>query len=135
RRPLEVLCVGRLAPMKGHQVLIAALGKLVAQGVDARLRLVGDGPERARLRHAVERLGLGARVDFLGALNQDEVLPHYAAADAFALASFTEGIPMVLMEAMASGVPCVASWVAGIPELIRHEVDGLLVPPSDATAL
>jgi glycosyltransferase involved in cell wall biosynthesis len=64
-------------------------------------------------------------------LNQNEVIARYRESDIFALASFAEGVPVVLMEAMSMEIPCVATWVNGIPELIRNEVDGLLVPPSD----
>jgi glycosyltransferase involved in cell wall biosynthesis len=74
-------------------------------------------------------------VRFTGALNQTEVRAWYARADAFALASFAEGIPVVLMEAMASAIPCVSTRITGIPELIRDGEDGLLVTPSDTDEL
>jgi glycosyltransferase involved in cell wall biosynthesis len=70
-----------------------------------------------------------------GAVNQDAIRQFYASADAFVLASFAEGIPVVLMEAMAMELPCVATWVNGVPELIRDQIDGLLVPPSDTGQL
>ena len=135
RTPFEVLCVGRLVPAKGQHVLVAAIDELVREGRDVRLRLVGDGPDRASLEDDVQRRGLGPRVEFTGALDADRVRELYGAASAFALASFAEGIPVVLMEAMASGLPCVTTRITGIPELIRDGVDGILVPPSDAAAL
>jgi len=99
------------------------------------LRFVGDGPDRSSLEADVAARGLGAAVVFEGAVNQDRIRALYAQADAFALASFAEGIPVVLMEAMAMEIPCVTTWITGIPELIRNGVDGLLVPPSDDAAL
>jgi len=74
-------------------------------------------------------------VVFEGAVNQDRIRGFYATADAFCLASFAEGLPVVLMEAMAMGIPCVSTFIAGIPELVRDSQDGLLVPASDVDAL
>lgn len=133
--PFEILCVGRLVPAKGQHILVAAVDRLVRDGRDVRLRLVGDGPDRAGLERDVAARGLGGRVVFEGAVNQDRIRELYARADAFALASFAEGIPVVLMEAMAMEIPCVATFITGIPELIRPGVDGLLVAPSDDVGL
>lgn len=133
--PFEIISVGRLAPVKGLHVLVAAVDGLVREGRQVRLRLAGDGPERASLENEVARRGLGAHVIFEGWQNPDQVRALYAQADVFALASFAEGIPVVLMEAMAMEIPCVAPWITGIPELIRDEVDGLLVPPASETKL
>ena len=134
-RPFELACVGQLQPAKGYHVLLDALAELVAAGRDVRLVVVGDGPDREALAAHVERLGIGGRVTFAGALNQHDVRRVYASADAFVLASFAEGVPVVLMEAMAAGVPCVATRITGIPELIRDGVDGLLVAPSSVEEL
>ncbi len=131
----EVICVGRLTPAKGQHVLLAAISHLRAEGRRVRLRLIGDGPDRESLTAAALRLGIEDRVTFEGAINQDRIRDFYEEADVFALASFAEGIPVVLMEAMAMEIPCVSTWVAGIPELIRDSMDGLLVPPSDEAAL
>ena len=131
----EVLCVGRLTPAKGQHVLIAAIERLRSQGRRVRLRIVGDGPDRRSLESAVAHCGLNQHVIFEGAVNQDRIRDLYNRADVFALASFAEGIPVVLMEAMAMEIPCVSTWIAGIPELIRDGVDGLLTPPSDDAAL
>ena len=133
--PFEVICVGRLAPAKAQQILIQATETLVKEGYDVRLRLVGDGPDRHRLEQYVTACKLSKHVVFEGALNQDRVRELYRQADIFALASFAEGVPVVLMEAMAMEIPCVATCITGIPELIRDGLDGLLVPPSDASAL
>ena len=132
----EILCVGRLAPVKAHALLIAAVGRLVASGRNnLRLILIGDGPSRPAIEEQVKRDLLGAYVSVEGALNHDRVLDYYRRASVFALASFAEGVPVVLMEAMAMEVPCVATWVNGVPELVRDGVDGLLVPPADVEAV
>ncbi len=131
----EVICVGRLVPAKGQHILISAVAKLVQEGRPVRLRLVGDGPDRASLEADVKSRGLSENVLFEGAVNQDRIRELYAQAHVFALASFAEGIPVVLMEAMAMEIPCVTTCITGIPELIRNEVDGLLVSPSDEQAL
>jgi len=133
--PFHVLCVGRLVAAKGQHVLIDAARRLVAGGHDLRVTLVGTGPDETGLRAAIATAGLQAHIRLTGALNQDEVRRLYGEADAFVLPSFAEGIPVVLMEAMASGVPCVTTRITGIPELIRSDEEGLLVAPSDADAL
>ncbi len=135
RTPYEIVFVGRLAPVKAPHVLVAAIAQLVGAGRDVRLRFVGNGPLRSSLETDVSERGLAQRVSFMGWLDQAQVRAVYEDADIFALASFAEGVPVVLMEAMAREIPCVATFVNGIPELIRHEVDGLLVAPSDATQL
>jgi colanic acid/amylovoran biosynthesis glycosyltransferase len=131
----EIICVGRLVPAKGQAILIAAVEHLLRAGQRVRLRLVGDGPDRHALEHMVAERGLGDAVVFDGAIDPDGIRARYAAADAFALASFAEGVPVVLMEAMAMELPVVATAITGIPELIRHGIDGLLVPPSDEGAM
>ncbi len=131
----EVLCVGRLVPAKGQHILLGAVHRLRQDGRLVRLRLVGDGPDRASLEAAVKHRRLGADVIFEGAVNQDRIRDFYGTAAVFAMASFAEGIPVVLMEAMAMEIPCISTWIAGIPELIRDSVDGLLVAPSDEQAL
>ena len=133
--PFEIICVGRLAPVKGQHLLIAAMAALVEEGRAVRLRFAGDGPERIALREDVERRGLSDRVKFEGNVNQDKLRDLYRESDALVLSSFAEGLPVVLMEAMAMEIPCVAPWVNGIPEIVTHETDGLLAPPGDAGAL
>jgi glycosyltransferase involved in cell wall biosynthesis len=115
---------------KGYHILIAATSRLLRDGRAVRLRFVGDGPERAGLEQHVAKLDLGQHVVFEGRQNSDRVLELYQQADIFALPSFAEGIPVVLMEAMSMEIPCVTTWITGIPELIRNELDGLLIPPS-----
>lgn len=137
RRPRrwEILCVGRLTPAKGQMILLQALKILVAENRDIHCRLVGDGPDRASLTaFAARELPRGA-VTFEGAVNSDRVPDYLYRTDIFVLPSFAEGVPVALMEAMSMEVPCVSTMIAGIPELIRHGVDGLLVSPSDETEL
>lgn len=131
----ELLCVGRLTPSKGQHLLIDAVARLLGQGRHVRLRLVGAGDDRASLEAQVRSQGLADHVLFEGAVNQDRIRALYAQAHCFCIASFAEGIPVVLMEAMAMAVPCVTTRITGIPELIEDGRDGLLVAPSDAAGL
>jgi colanic acid/amylovoran biosynthesis glycosyltransferase len=131
----EILCVGRLTPAKGQHLLIESVHRLTVDGRRMRLRLVGSGPDEPSLRAQTAGLAHPECVVFEGAVNQDRIRSLYAAAHVFCLASFAEGLPVVLMEAMAMGIACVSTEIAGIPELIRNEVDGLLVPAGDTGAL
>ncbi len=134
QRPFTVLCVGRLTPAKGQHVLLEACARLREQGHALRLVIVGTGPDEASLQASAAALGL-REVTFTGAQNIEQVRAWYRDSDVFALPSFAEGVPVVLMEAMASGVPCVTTRITGIPELIRDGIDGLLVTPSDVQEL
>ena len=131
----EILCVGRLVPAKGQRILIEAVALLEKQGQKVNLRLVGDGPDRRSLEQMVGRRGLDHCITFEGAVNQDRIREFYDSADVFVLPSFAEGIPVVLMEAMAMEIPTITTWITGIPELIRQDQDGILVPPSDVNKL
>jgi glycosyltransferase involved in cell wall biosynthesis len=133
--PFEILCIGRLVPAKGQHILVSAVRRLIEENRAVRLRLIGDGPERRSLEERIAKEGLTGHVVLEGPVNQDRIPGFLENADVFALASFAEGIPVSLMEAMAAGVPCVSTMIAGIPELIRNEIDGLLVSPSDEEAL
>jgi colanic acid/amylovoran biosynthesis glycosyltransferase len=126
---VRLLAVGRLVAVKGHGVLIEAVARLAAEGVDAIATIVGDGPRRAALEALARELGVAGRVRFAGRVGQDDIRRFYAEADVFCLPSFAEGVPVVLMEAMAAGVPVVASRISGIPELVDDGVTGVLVPP------
>jgi colanic acid/amylovoran biosynthesis glycosyltransferase len=128
--PFEILFVGRLVPVKGLFILIAALDRLVREGRQIRLRFAGDGPDRAGLARDVAERCLNPYVVFEGWQSPDGVRALYQQADIFVLPSFAEGIPVVLMEAMAMEIPCVTTRITGIPELIRDSVNGLLVTPS-----
>lgn len=134
-RPFELLCAGRLARVKAQHVLIEAMQILMRQRRNVRLHLAGDGPDRRELEAHAAAEGLQDRIIFHGFINQEELRKLYEHTDVFVLPSFAEGVPVVLMEAMSMGIPCIATWVNGIPELIRHEVDGLTVTPGDAQGL
>jgi glycosyltransferase involved in cell wall biosynthesis len=132
----EIFTLGQLSPAKGYPILIDAVGRLVKCGNSAvRLRIAGGGAERGPLEQHIKKLGLERNVELLGPCSQARVHELYRETDLFALASFAEGVPVVLMEAMAMEIPCLATWITGIPELIRHGEDGWLVPPSDSEAL
>lgn len=139
--PLRIACVAALKPYKGHRVLLEAAARLVGEGDAVEVELAGDGPLRAELVARCARLGLAGHVRFHGRLTEPEVAALLDRVDVFVLASRverdgdTEGIPVALMEAMAAGVPVVASDVSGVAELVRDGETGLLTPPEDTGAL
>jgi glycosyltransferase involved in cell wall biosynthesis len=131
--PLRVLTVARLVPGKGHAVLLAALSLLRAQGIDSVATFVGDGPERDGLERLAEELRLDVR--FAGAVGQDELRAYYDDAQLFCLPTFAEGLGVVLIEAMASGLPVVSTQVMGVPEVVEDGETGLLVTAGRADLL
>jgi len=134
-----LLCVGRLAPQKGHLVLLDAFAAAAGAHPNARLVLAGDGPLRDEIERRARALGLGVgrgeRVEITGWISGGEVRRLLRASRALVLPSFAEGLPMVIMEALAARRPVVSTYVAGIPELVRDGETGLLVPSGDAAAL
>ncbi len=138
--PVEILSVGRLVEKKGYPTLLDALAKL-PQGSDWRLTHIGGGPLDGALKAQAEQLGIAARIQWLGALPQEQVLAAYRRSDLFVLAAQIaadgdrDGLPNVLMEAQSQRLACIATNISGIPELIKDGETGLLVPPEDATAL
>jgi glycosyltransferase involved in cell wall biosynthesis len=139
-RPIDpasetLVCVGRLCPQKGHLVLIDALARLVSDGVDARLVLAGDGELRQIIEQRIRELDLLDRVEITGWIDEAEVRRRILAARALVLPSFAEGLPMVLMEALALGRPVISTYVAGIPELVRPGENGWLVPAGNVVQL
>ncbi|MGR6331225.1 glycosyltransferase family 4 protein [Sphingomonas sp. XXL09] len=130
-KPLQLIAVGRLSPEKGQAGLLEAVALLRDRGIRVVLTLVGDGPDAAALQTQVTQLGIGDQVQFVGRQDERTALASIAAADVLVLPSFMEGLPVVLMEAMALGVPVIATRVAGIPELVRDETSGLLFDPAD----
>jgi glycosyltransferase involved in cell wall biosynthesis len=127
----RLLCVGRLSQEKNQALLLESVAQLKSQGHAVELHLVGDGPDRQRLEDYANQLGIASCVVFEGWLQQEQLMMLYRSADIFVMSSLAEGIPMVLMEAMALEKPCVAPRIAGIPELIEHGVDGLLFAAAD----
>ncbi|MDQ2982467.1 MAG: glycosyltransferase family 4 protein [Actinomycetota bacterium] len=130
RTPPELLSVGRFDYPKDFQTLLEALA-----GVEHpyRARIVGDGPERDALEATIARLGLEDRVELIG--ERRDVAELLAESDLFVLSSRSEGLPMSILEAMATGLPVIASDVGGVSEAVEDGVTGLLVPPSDPAAL
>jgi glycosyltransferase involved in cell wall biosynthesis len=131
----RIVQVGRLVPVKGQSVLLAAAATLRDRGHEFRLELVGDGPDRAELTELAHRLELADRTMFHGALSHDQVRDVLAGASVMCLPSFAEGVPVVLMEAMAMEVPVLSSRIMGIPELVEDGHCGALVAPGDADSL
>lgn len=136
-----VLSVGQLREKKGFTHLITACAQLHARGTPFECRIVGEGPQRGELEAQVRAAGLEGSVELAGALAQDEVVAWYERAHVFVLPCVrtpdgqVDGIPNVVPEAMAMGVPVVSSDLPAIRELVTHEVDGLLVAPGDAAKL
>jgi glycosyltransferase involved in cell wall biosynthesis len=136
----SILFVGRLIERKGVHHLIRALG-VVRERTPARLVIIGDGPERAHLEKLARGAGVAEHVDFRGRVSDEQLRQAYATAKVFVLPSVldarqdTEGLGVVLLEAMNYSVPVVASDIGGIPDIVQHERTGLLVPPGDETAL
>ena len=139
--PSLIVHVGRLVEKKGAAVLLDALALLQGRGIEARLSIVGDGPLRPALQAQAVRLGVADRTTFHGALPHAETLALIASATVLAAPSLPardgdrEGLPTVILEAMARGVPVVATTEAGVPEAVEDGVTGFLVAPSDAAAL
>ena len=137
----QILCVARLETVKGHRYLIEACRILAEHSWDFECHLIGDGPRRQDIEAQIETAGLGDRVLLHGPRTRDEIVQWMAAADVLVLPSAPtrsgrrEGIPVVLMEAMASELPVVSTATSGIPELVDDGVSGLLVAPEDALAL
>ena len=134
-RTRVLLCVGRLSREKGHADLIHAFSKMRELAIDTPLRLilVGEGPERARIEQLCRNLNLSDYVSLVG--QQNDTNPYYGIADVFLLPSHSEGCPNVLLEAMAAGVPVVATAVGGVPEVVTHGRDAILVKKYDPAGL
>jgi len=136
-----VLAIGRLVPKKGFSVLLAAFARVAAKRPDARLWIAGDGPLREALAVQSKDLGISEKVSFAGNIAWDRVPELMACADIFVLPSIrdafgnVDGLPTVLLEAMSSGLPTVASSIGGIDLVIDDTVNGLLVPPGEPQAL
>jgi len=131
----SLVCVGRLTPQKGQLLLLDAVAALRAEGVELELTLAGDGELRPALEQRIRELGLEKAVAITGWVSSGEIRALLRSARALVLPSFAEGLPVVIMEALAMARPVVASWVAGIPELVRPGESGWLVPPGDTAAL
>lgn len=138
--PLRLLFVGRLVERKGVHILIRALARVRVR-MDAILIVIGEGPEMAALRAEAERVGVDTSVHFAGRVGEDALVDAYRTSDLFVLPAVvdrkgdTEGLGVVLLEALEFGLPVIASNIGGIPDIVKHWETGLLVPSGDAAAL
>jgi len=128
-----IATVGRLSKEKNQEMLLRAAACLCHEHPNLKFLLVGGGPEDQHLRLLADALNLGPKVVFTGVI--EEMVPVYQAMDVFVLSSVTEGMPLTILEAMAAGVPVVATHVGGVPELIRDHQTGLLVASKDVSGL
>lgn len=133
RTPIRLITVARLLERKGIHTILEALAK--PSRLPVQLQIIGTGPYEARLRELVNELHLADRVSFLGFVPNEKLPAYYRSADIFVLPSATESFGLVFAEAMACGLPIIASNVGGIPETVRDGIDGLLCPPDDPMAL
>ena len=138
---LELIHTGSLQAYKGQADLITACALLRERQIPFHCRIIGAGVEEPHLRQKIAQLGLDEQVELLGAQPEEQVAQLLSSAHLYLQPSLImpdgkmEGIPVALMEAMASGLPVIASRISGIPELVEHEVSGLLTPPADPTAV
>lgn len=139
--PIQILSVGRMIEKKGFQYLIAACKRLADAGVDFKCVIIGGGTLKESLQNEIDKFGLQNQVQLMGSMSQTQVLEFYHKTDIFALPCVVagdgdrDGIPVVLMEAMACGIPVVTTPVTGIPDLVQHEQTGLMVAERDVDAL
>ena len=139
--PKTLLTIGRLVSTKGHDDLLRASKQLIDKGADIKVRLIGSGPEEGPLKALADKLDISERVEFLGMMAFEDVMTEIQNADTFVLAcrmvpgAPPDGIPNVLAEAMAFGVPVISTNVSAIPELITDGEEGLLVPSNDPDSL
>jgi glycosyltransferase involved in cell wall biosynthesis len=131
----QLVCVGRICEQKGQLLLIEAVRILAERGIACRLVLAGDGDMRAEAESRISAAGLTGRVSISGWVAADRVRHEILAARALVLPSFAEGLPVVIMEAMALGRPVISTYVAGIPELVMDRETGWLIPAGDVHAL
>lgn len=130
-----LVCVGRLCPQKGQLLLIEATAKLYQEGLRPRMVLAGDGEMRRDLERLIDERGLADVVRITGWINEEQVRHWLMTARAMVLPSFAEGLPVVIMEALALGRPVISTYVAGIPELVRNGETGWLVPAGNVEEL
>ena len=133
--PLRVICVARLIERKGQQHLIAAVARLLAEGVDVRLELVGTGDAERQLQRQALALGIADQVTFAGYVPREHIAQHYAAAHIFALPSFNEGLALAGLEALATGMPLVLSRTGGTEDLVAEGENGLTFGWADVETL
>jgi colanic acid/amylovoran biosynthesis glycosyltransferase len=131
----RLVCVGRLCEQKGQMLLVRAVQAVVAKGIPIHLVLAGDGEMRGEIEALIAANNLGSHISITGWINGDQVREEMLSARAMVLPSFAEGLPVVVMEAMALRRPVLTTYIAGIPELVRHGETGWLFPAGDVEAL
>jgi len=131
----RLVCVGRLSGQKGQLLLIEAAARLQREGLAFELVLAGDGEMRPQIEQYIAKEGLGQHVRITGWISGAQVKQELLAARALVLPSFAEGLPVVIMEAMALGRPVISTYIAGIPELVLDGQCGWLTPAGDVAAL
>jgi colanic acid/amylovoran biosynthesis glycosyltransferase len=131
----RLVCVGRLCEQKGQMLLVRAVQAVVAKGSPIHLVLAGDGEMRGEIEALIAANNLGSHISITGWINGDQVREEMLSARAMVLPSFAEGLPVVVMEAMALRRPVLTTYIAGIPELVRHGETGWLFPAGDVEAL
>lgn len=130
----RLVCIGRLSEQKGHLLLLQAVHKLVSKGIDLQVTLMGDGPLRPAIEQRIQELDLHHVVELTGTVSQERIYEELQRSRALVCPSFAEGLPVVLMESMARERPVIATYIAGIPELVKSGT-GWLVPAGDVDAL
>lgn len=131
----RLVSIGRFSEQKGQLVLIEAMAQIVKAHPNAHLTLIGDGDLRPQIEVAIKQYDLQRNITLSGWLSEDDVRTELSHAQALVMPSFAEGLPMVIMEAMAAGRPVIATYIAGIPELVQPGTTGWLVPAGDAKAV
>jgi colanic acid/amylovoran biosynthesis glycosyltransferase len=131
----QLICVGRLSEQKGHLLLLAAARLLAQEGQVFKLLLVGDGELRSQVETLIDAYGLRSHIEITGWASSETIKKYLLSSRAFVLPSFAEGLPVVIMEALALGRPVISTYIAGIPELVESGVCGWLVPSGDVQAL
>jgi colanic acid/amylovoran biosynthesis glycosyltransferase len=131
----RLVCVGRLCPQKGQLLLLKAIARLKEKGIDCQLILVGDGELREEIEHLAEKLDIKEQIIITGWASSDEVKQQITQAKLMVMPSFAEGLPVVIMESLALGIPVISTYVAGIPELVINGESGWLIPAGDIDAL
>ena len=134
-RALRLIYMGRLARIKGLFELLQAVRIVTELGIDARLTIAGDGEDAAALQHYARSLGIASRVTFCGPVFGPDKMNLLSGADLAVLASYQEGLPYAVLEAMAAGIPVLATRVGAIPDVVTDGIDGLLVSPGDIVAI
>jgi len=130
-----ILFVGRLHPVKGVKYLIEAMRIIKDKDSYTELIIIGDGEEKKKLQNVVKKIGLSNTITFMGEIPNRKVSKYMTASDILVLPSLSEGFPNVILEAMASGIPIVATGVGGVPEIMEDGVNGFLVEPGDPTQI